>query len=155
MIEYVPGGWVSQGAVTAALFAKEGFTGNPSVLDGAYGFWRFYGAQRWDPEVIVHGLGNHWRFMEMTYKRLTHVASFCIPSWTLSKESLKQTACCPRTSTALSPMPKSDIIANFYRQVDFSQTVNKTNADRLLNIIDEMERFDDVSVIARLMVGQE
>jgi 2-methylcitrate dehydratase PrpD len=53
------------------------------------------------------------------------------------------------------PMPKSDIIAKFYRQVDFSQTVNKTNADRLLNIIDEIERFDDVSVIARSMVGQE
>jgi 2-methylcitrate dehydratase PrpD len=59
---------VSQGAVTAALFAKEGFTGNPSVLDGVYGFRRFYGAQRWDPEVVVNGLGDHSRFMEMTYK---------------------------------------------------------------------------------------
>jgi 2-methylcitrate dehydratase len=68
MIRYVPVGWVSQGAVTAALLAKEGFTGNPSVLDGAYGFWQFYCAQRWDPEVIVDGLGDHWRFMEMTYK---------------------------------------------------------------------------------------
>jgi 2-methylcitrate dehydratase PrpD len=68
MVKYVPVGWVSQGAVTAAMLANDGFTGNPSVLDGEYGFWRFYGAQRWAPEVIIDGLGDRWRFMEMIYK---------------------------------------------------------------------------------------
>jgi 2-methylcitrate dehydratase len=41
MIKYVPVGWVCQGAVTAAVLAQEGFTGNASVLDGEFGFWRF------------------------------------------------------------------------------------------------------------------
>jgi 2-methylcitrate dehydratase len=68
MIKYVPVGWVCQGAVTAALLAQEGFTGNPSVLDGEYGFWRFYGAARWAPQEVTDGLGDRWRFMEMTYK---------------------------------------------------------------------------------------
>jgi 2-methylcitrate dehydratase PrpD len=68
MIKYVPVGWVCQGAVTAALLAQGGFTGNPHVFDGEYGFWRFYGAERWNPEIIVGGLGEQWRFMEMAYK---------------------------------------------------------------------------------------
>jgi 2-methylcitrate dehydratase len=68
MIKYVPVGWVCQGAVTAALLAQGGFTGNPRVFDGEYGFWRFYGAERWIPDIVVNGLGDQWRFMEMAYK---------------------------------------------------------------------------------------
>jgi 2-methylcitrate dehydratase len=68
MIKYVPVSWVSQGSVTAAFLAKEGYTGNPRVFDGEYGFWRFYGAERWEPEIIVDRLGEQWRFMEMAYK---------------------------------------------------------------------------------------
>jgi 2-methylcitrate dehydratase len=68
MIKYVPVGWVCQGAVTATLLAQSGFTGNPRVFDGDYGFWRFYGAERWSPDVIVDGLGTKWHFMEMAYK---------------------------------------------------------------------------------------
>jgi hypothetical protein len=51
-------------------------------------------------------------------------------------------------------MPKHDIIAKFHRQVDFSQTVSKGQADRLLNIIDELERLDDAGVIARSLVSE-
>jgi 2-methylcitrate dehydratase PrpD len=68
MIKYVPVSWVSQGSVTAAFLAKEGYTGNPRVFDGEYGFWRFYGAERWEPEIIADRLGEQWRFMEMAYK---------------------------------------------------------------------------------------
>jgi 2-methylcitrate dehydratase PrpD len=68
MIKYVSAGWVSQTAVSAALLAQEGYTGNPHVFDGEYGFWRFYGAERWSPEMVVEGLGDKWRFMEMAYK---------------------------------------------------------------------------------------
>jgi 2-methylcitrate dehydratase PrpD len=68
MIKYVSAGWISQAAATAALLAQEGYTGNPHVFDGEYGFWRFYGAERWAPEMIVDGLGEQWRFMEMAYK---------------------------------------------------------------------------------------
>ena len=68
MIKYVPVSWVCQGSVTAALLAKEGYTGNPRVFDGDYGFWRFYSAERWEPEIVVDALGEKWRFMEMAYK---------------------------------------------------------------------------------------
>lgn len=68
MIKYVSAGWICQTSVSAALLAREGYTGNPHVFDGEYGFWRFYGAERWSPEMVVDGLGNKWRFMEMAYK---------------------------------------------------------------------------------------
>jgi len=68
MIKYVPVSWICQGAVTAGFLAKEGYTGNPEVFDGEYGFARFYGAERWEPEIVVDRLGESWRFMEMAYK---------------------------------------------------------------------------------------
>jgi 2-methylcitrate dehydratase PrpD len=68
MVKYVSAGWVCQASVTAALLAKDGYTGNPHVFDGEYGFWRFYGAERWAPEMVVDDLGSQWRFMEMAYK---------------------------------------------------------------------------------------
>ena len=83
MIKYVSAGWVSQTAVTAALLAQEGYTGNPHVFDGEYGFARFYGAERWAPEMVVEGLGDKWRFMEMAYKpypccRFFHGSTGCL-----------------------------------------------------------------------------
>jgi 2-methylcitrate dehydratase PrpD len=68
MIKYVSSGWICQASVTSALLAKEGYTGNPTVFDGEYGFARFYGAERWSPEMIVDGLGKDWQFMNMAYK---------------------------------------------------------------------------------------
>ncbi len=68
MIKYVSAGWICQTSVTAVLLAKEGYTGNPHVFDGEYGFARFYGAERWVPEMVVDNLGTQWRFMEMAYK---------------------------------------------------------------------------------------
>ncbi len=68
MIKYVSAGWICQTSVTAALLAKEGYTANPHVFDGEYGFARFYGAERWAPEMVVDNLGTQWRFMEMAYK---------------------------------------------------------------------------------------
>lgn len=68
MIKYVSAGWVCQTSVTSALLAREGYTGNPRVFDGEYGFARFYGAERWAPELVVDKLGDEWRFMEMAYK---------------------------------------------------------------------------------------
>jgi len=68
MIKYVPVGWLCQGAITATLLAEKGYTANPRVFDGEYGFWRFYGAERWDPDLVVNNLGEQWRFLEMAYK---------------------------------------------------------------------------------------
>jgi 2-methylcitrate dehydratase len=53
------------------------------------------------------------------------------------------------------PMAGRDIMAKFYRQVDFSQTVSRANADRLLNIIEHFEDLEDVGVIAGLMTSEK
>jgi len=60
MVKYAPTGWLSKAALTAVLLAEEGMTGNGRVLDSEYGFWRFYGAARWDPDSILAGLGERW-----------------------------------------------------------------------------------------------
>lgn len=60
MVKYAPTGWLSEAAVTAGLLAEEGCTGNTTVLDGTYGFWKFYGAGRWDSDSVVRDLGEKW-----------------------------------------------------------------------------------------------
>lgn len=67
-IKYTPVGWVNQGAVTAALLAEAGYTGNPRVLDGPAGFARFYGWSRWDIPAATRGLGEQWRILTADYK---------------------------------------------------------------------------------------
>jgi 2-methylcitrate dehydratase PrpD len=62
MTKYISAGWVSQAEVTAVLLAEEGYTGDTTVLDGEYGFWRFYGSTKWQPDLITHKLGEKWRF---------------------------------------------------------------------------------------------
>jgi 2-methylcitrate dehydratase PrpD len=82
MIKYVSAGWICQTSVTAALLAREGYTGNPHVFDGEYGFARFYGAERWAPEMIVDGLGEQWRFMKWPISRIHAAGSFTL-NWML------------------------------------------------------------------------
>jgi len=60
MVKYAPTGWLSKAALTAVLLAEEGMTGHGAVLDSEYGFWRFYGAARWDPDSVLDGLGERW-----------------------------------------------------------------------------------------------
>lgn|GEM_PF-173743 len=67
-VKYTPVGWVNQGAVTAALLAEAGYTGNPRVLDGPAGFARFYGWSRWDIPAVTRGLGEQWRILTADYK---------------------------------------------------------------------------------------
>jgi 2-methylcitrate dehydratase PrpD len=51
------------------------------------------------------------------------------------------------------PMPKGDIIAKFRRQIDFSRTVSRENAEKLLGLIEGLEDMEDVSKITDLMVS--
>lgn len=67
-VKYTPVGWVNQGAVTAALLAERGFTGNPRVLDGPAGFARFYGWSKWDVPAATRGLGEQWTIVRADYK---------------------------------------------------------------------------------------
>jgi 2-methylcitrate dehydratase PrpD len=61
-------GWAAHSGVTAALFARNGLTGPPSVLEGRFGFFRAYSEGRFDESAIVDGLGDEWELPKIFYK---------------------------------------------------------------------------------------
>jgi 2-methylcitrate dehydratase PrpD len=70
MIKYVPVSWVSQGAVQAAMLAREGYTGNAYTLDSEYGFPYIYCREEgvWDPEKVTNRIGEEWMLLNIQYK---------------------------------------------------------------------------------------
>jgi 2-methylcitrate dehydratase PrpD len=50
------------------------------------------------------------------------------------------------------PLSKDEIIAKFWRQVDFSQTISKEKAGRILDIVERLEKLDNVQRITELLV---
>ncbi|GHB74006.1 2-methylcitrate dehydratase [Streptomyces viridiviolaceus] len=73
-IKYLMAGALTQAALTAAHMGELGHRGDLRVLDDReYGFPRFIGTRRWEPEVITDGLGSDWRFpAEQSYKPYPH-----------------------------------------------------------------------------------
>jgi len=70
MSKFAPSGWISQAEVTAVLLAEMGYTGNRNIFDGDLGFWKSFGAEGWEPETVVSGLGRTWFFSDSVgYKR--------------------------------------------------------------------------------------
>jgi 2-methylcitrate dehydratase PrpD len=49
------------------------------------------------------------------------------------------------------PLTKDEIIAKFWRQVDFSQTVSKDKAEKILDIVEKLEKLDNVKYITELL----
>ena len=81
-IKYGSAGWIAKVGTTAAILAESGYTGDTSVLDGEYSYWRFSGSEKWDPEVALDGLGKNWQIANVRYKRypccgITHTALDC------------------------------------------------------------------------------
>lgn len=68
MTKYCMVGWVARAAVTAASLAELGYTGDQTVLDGEFGFWKYYLPQKWTPEVLLEGLGLQWYVPKAFYK---------------------------------------------------------------------------------------
>lgn len=82
MDKYLSAGWASLTCVTAVLLAEMGYTGDTELLDGEYGFWKFYCARTWRPDKLLQKLGEEWQFLETSYKpypccRLIHGALDC------------------------------------------------------------------------------
>jgi 2-methylcitrate dehydratase PrpD len=50
------------------------------------------------------------------------------------------------------PWPKEQIVAKFWHQVDFSQTVSRRNAEKLLSLLENLEEVKDVNKIVALLV---
>ena len=69
-VKYGVPGWQSTGAITAALYAEMGYSGDLTQLDDAdNGFWYFAGYQGWRPENITTDLGRTWLYnYRMHYK---------------------------------------------------------------------------------------
>lgn len=71
--KYVMAGWFNQAQILAVNLAKEGYVGDASVLDGEYGFWRFMGSDKWNPDALTDRLGSWWRFpLSAIYKPYAH-----------------------------------------------------------------------------------
>jgi len=50
------------------------------------------------------------------------------------------------------PMSKDEIIAKFRANVDFSQTVSKENAEKLLKLLEKLEELDSVNKMVELLL---
>jgi 2-methylcitrate dehydratase PrpD len=61
-------GWAAHSGVTAALFARNGLTGPPTVLEGRFGFFRAYSEGRFNEAAILDGLGEEWELPKIFYK---------------------------------------------------------------------------------------
>lgn len=68
MHKYADAGWCAQAGLHATMLAEVGSTGFAAVLDGETGFWRFFGAEEHDDEVLLRGLGTDWQILNTTYK---------------------------------------------------------------------------------------
>lgn len=75
-------GWAAHSGVSAAVLAREGLTGPPTVLEGRFGFFAAYLDGRYDARHITDGLGRHWEGARTVYKpypanHFTHPAIDC------------------------------------------------------------------------------
>jgi len=61
-------GLAAQSAVQAALLARAGFTGPPTVLEGRFGFYQAHTGGSFNPDVVVGGLGQQWETPKIFFK---------------------------------------------------------------------------------------
>ena len=60
--------WVAPIATTSALLANKGFTSDPTIFDGEWGFWKMYGSAFFHENVIFDGLGTKWHLLDAEFK---------------------------------------------------------------------------------------
>ena len=58
----------------------------------------------------------------------------------------------PKGDPATNPMPKDEIIDKFMANVDFSRTVSRDNARKVLELLENLEELDSVNKIVELLV---
>jgi len=61
-------GWIAQLATFATLLAGRGFTGDTTILDGEWGFWKIYGSPFFKVDNLISELGNIWHVDEVWFK---------------------------------------------------------------------------------------
>ncbi|MCA4135379.1 MmgE/PrpD family protein [Arthrobacter sp. M4] len=73
-IKYTMAGSIVHTALNASAMAALGHNGDPGVLDDPeFGYPRFIGTKRWEPEALVDGLGDKWHFQRANaFKHYPH-----------------------------------------------------------------------------------
>lgn len=73
-IKYLMAGALAQSALTAAEMGALGHRGDLQLLDDAeFGYARFSGSTKWEPQQLTTGLGTDWRFPNFQmYKPYPH-----------------------------------------------------------------------------------
>ncbi|MFC2068092.1 MmgE/PrpD family protein [Chloroflexota bacterium] len=61
-------GWIAQLATIAALLAKRGFTGDTTILDGEWGYWKIVGSPFFKEDNLLKELGETWHDKEIRFK---------------------------------------------------------------------------------------
>lgn len=61
-------GWASQLSTVAALAAEKGFTGDTTILDGEWGFWKICGYAFFKEDVLTKDLGKVWHIGDVEFK---------------------------------------------------------------------------------------
>jgi 2-methylcitrate dehydratase PrpD len=61
-------GWAAHAGLTAALLARSGYTGPPTVFEGRFGFYRAFLDGQYDPRAVVDGLGDRWQVPGIFFK---------------------------------------------------------------------------------------
>lgn len=76
-IKYTMAGPVAHSALTAAFMARLGHRGDPDLLDDPeFGYPRFIGTKRWQPEALTAEIGETWHFHhENLFKHYPHCRS--------------------------------------------------------------------------------
>jgi 2-methylcitrate dehydratase PrpD len=69
MCHLVECGLAAKNGVTAALWARDGFTGDPEIIEGSRGFIDTYSAGQYDLKGLVESLGKPFRIMEVGIKQ--------------------------------------------------------------------------------------
>lgn len=61
-------GWAAHAGVSAAVFAADGLTGPPTVLEGRFGFFAAYTDRKFDADALLAELGTRWELSRTVYK---------------------------------------------------------------------------------------
>lgn len=61
-------GWAAHSGITAAVLAREGVTGPPTVLEGRFGFFQAYLDGQYDKGALLDDLGVRWELIRTVYK---------------------------------------------------------------------------------------
>jgi len=61
-------GWTSHGGIIATEFARRGFTGPHTILEGKFGLYDALADGKYYKEKVTEGLGEKWEVSNITYK---------------------------------------------------------------------------------------